>query len=83
MTYNLYLPISDKVTEVSVSGATLGNIVEINEKNYYIVSVSPEVYNFEKISATVSYSVDGKAYEYDVYFDIVKYASAVSDSYVC
>ena len=83
MTYNLYLPISDRVTDVSVSGAALGGIVEINESNYYIVSVSPAVYNFEKISATVSYSVDGVAYEYDIYFDIVKYASAVAESYVC
>lgn len=83
MVYNLYLPVSADVTDVSVSGATLGGIVEVEGKEYYIVSTSPAVEDFEPTAAKVSYTTAGKDFEYEITFDIVKYASAVADFYIC
>ena len=83
MTYNLYLPVNESVTNVSVSGASLGGIVEVLEGKYYVISATPGVNYFDPINATISYKVDGKDFEYGVTFDIIKYASAVADYYIC
>ena len=83
MTYNLYLPVIDEVTDVAVSGANLGGIVEVLEGKYYVVSVTPGVNLFDPINATVSYKIGDKAFEYELTFDIIKYASAVADYYIC
>ena len=83
MTYNLYLPVSAEATDVSVSGATLEGIVELEGKQYYLITATPAVDEFAPVEATVSYKAAGKALEYAVSLDIVKYASAVADYYIC
>ena len=85
MTYNVYLPISENVSNVLVSGADLANeTYEYKGVTYYVISTTPAINDFAAKTATVSFmTADGVALDFVVSLDVIKYADAVAKAYSC
>lgn len=85
MTYNLYLPVSNDVSDVSVSGADLANeTYEYKGVTYYVISTTPKINDFAAKTATVSFvTADGESLDFAVALDVIKYADAVAKAYKC
>ncbi len=82
--YNLYLPASDKVSNIVCDGAVISEgTTEIGGAEYIALSVKLAVDDFEAKNATVSYTVDGNTLSYDLIFDVLAYATVVGDRYAC
>ena len=82
--FNLYLPVDELITNISVDGAALSSEkVTIGGVQYYKVSAKFGVDEFEAKKASISFTAEGKTLTYPVTLDLVSYASVVSDSYTC
>ena len=84
MTYNLYVPVSENATGVSVEGATLNEAtVIIGGVEYYIVSATPAIDEFDAMTAKIKFTAEGVALEYAAKLDVMAYADAVAKAYTC
>lgn len=82
--YNLYLPVSDMISDISVSGAILGTAtVTVGGEEYYVVSSKLAVNEFAPTTCTVSFKAMGESLSQTLTLDLLAYATVVSESYAC
>ena len=81
LVFNLYLLKEEGVTDVAVACDEAIGITESDA--YYCISFVNAIDSFDKLTATISYKVDGVDFSDDVTVDAVKYAELVAKKYDC
>ena len=83
MRFNLYLPKIEGMEITGVDGAYNGGTATVEGKEMFLIYATPAIDSFDAIEATISYTLDGKSYEYNAKLDALDYATRVAKTFDC